>query len=1025
MGIKHFWGWFKNQFSQNMHKMRRGKNLSDINVSVDNLMIDMNGVFHNSAQKIYQYGNFKPNPRLLRGRKPPRKLHGLQAQLRCFEDICKTVETLFKIVDPKKRLILCVDGPAPISKQNQQRQRRYRSAMESADDAPFNNTCITPGTKFMDYLSKYIDWYIRKRISEDPAWQRVQIIFSNEKAPGEGEQKCFLRGTLILLWNGSTQAVEEIKIGDQVIGDDGTFRTVTELVSGEDEMYEIIQNNAENYTVNKHHILSLKIADHKRIYWSEKEGAWITGLYDRVRNCYTRKQFSGLRENEKRWFKMADKDRTCTDCDITYSTRENYAKHMKKHHSITVSKMKTTGRTVSKTKEEAETEARKFLSTISDDDVLDISVADYLQLTTNTQSKLYGFRSPGIEWPEKKVNIDPYLLGLWLGDGVSTQPTICTVDDEIVLFLNKFCDEHNFKLTNNDKYITYRICDPVCGGPVDKSRIISAFKSYNLIKNKHIPREYLVNNAKTRLKMLAGIIDSDGNLTKDGRLVRISQCEKHKQLVDDIVYLARSLGFCVNVRKAKSSHVYKGEKKNGTCYQITISGDIDTIPTLIARKKCSSTPIPGENGRSIVVDKLRTSIKVQPVGKDKYYGFNTDGNHRFLLGDFTVTHNCINYIRYHGKPEETYCIQGMDADLIMLALGTHMPNFYILREDIYDPGNEFFCIDIGTIRGELAEVLRWEEGKYKFDAKAAIDDFIFLCFMVGNDFLPHIPSIEIIERGIELIVEVYKEVGTSYGHVTCTISGRVQFCPKPMGAFFGTIGQHEKENFEHKLGRKESFFPDPLMESCATQSIDGGWEIDMEKYKTDYYAASFPKDTDEKKLCHEYFEGMQWVLSYYTRGVPNWKWHFAYHYAPPASVLAKHIETFVFPRYGRTTPTTPFQQLLCVLPPKSADLIPEPLCQLLTDPKSPLKEHCPDDFEIDLSGKRKEWEGIVLLPMVDFSLVRECYMKKLHLVDKRDLKRNVTGRSFVYEYVPTLPGVFRSYYGDIERCCVQSVMIDL
>jgi 5'-3' exonuclease len=575
MGIKKFFWWFKNQFGENIHKMRRGQNLEDINVSVDNLMIDMNGVFHNSAQKIYEYGNFKPNPRLLRGRKPLKKPRGLQAQLKLFEDVCATVENLFKIVDPKKRLILCVDGPAPLSKQNQQRQRRFRSAMEAADDAPFNSNCITPGTKFMDYLSKYIDWYIRKRINEDPAWRNVQIVFSNEKAPGEGE------------------------------------------------------------------------------------------------------------------------------------------------------------------------------------------------------------------------------------------------------------------------------------------------------------------------------------------------------------------------------------------------------------------------------------------------------------------HKIINYIRYYGNRDETYCINGLDADLIMLALGTHIPNFYILREDLYDRGNEFLCVDIGQIHGELAEQLRWEENKYTFDPTVAINDFIFLCFMVGNDFLPHIPSIEIIEQGIELILEVYRETGTAYGHITQTVAGRVQFRPKPLGVFLGTIGQHEKTNFEHKLSKKKSFFPDPLLESCAIQTLEGKWVVDMNKYKTDYHIASFQAGTDEEKLCHEYFEGMQWVLSYYTRGVPNWKWHFAHHYAPCASTLAKYTDTFKFPRYGRTTPSTPFQQLLCVLPPKSADLIPEPLCRLLTDEKSPLKEHCPEEFEIDLSGKMKEWEGIVILPMVNFNLVRECYLKRLKMIDKREIKRNVTGRSFVYEYIPGLPGTFRSYYGDLERCCVRSIMIDL
>lgn len=576
MGIKHFFQWFKGQFREHVKNMHRGQDLESLDVSIDNLMIDMNGIFHSSAQKIYEYGSHKPNPRLLRT--SGRRFTGKEKQLAMFEDVCRSVEHIFKIVKPKKRLILCVDGPAPLSKQNQQRQRRFRSATESSDGScPFNSNCITPGTKFMDFLTKYIDWYIRKRINEDKSWSGIEVVFSNEKAPGEGE------------------------------------------------------------------------------------------------------------------------------------------------------------------------------------------------------------------------------------------------------------------------------------------------------------------------------------------------------------------------------------------------------------------------------------------------------------------HKIINYIRYYGDINDTYCINGMDADLIMLALGTHVPNFYILREDVYDSQNDFFCVDIGAIRGKLASILRWPSGgAFAFNERTAIDDFIFLCFMVGNDFLPHIPSIEIIERGIELILEVYREIGLTYGHITHLNDDRVEFLPIPLSVFLEEIGRHEKENLEGKLMKKKDFFPDPLLESCAEQnSHTGKWNVDIERYKTEYFAYSFPPLTQESVLCHDYLEGMQWVLSYYTRGVPNWKWNFRYHYAPCASVLAIHVKSFCHPKYMKTIPSTPFQQLLCVLPPKSADLIPEPLCRLLTDSNSPLKKQCPEHFEVDLRGKRKEWEGVVILPMVDFNLVRDCYLKVFGKVSPQDLKRNITGRSYKYEYVPGLPGTFKSYYGDINNCCVNSILIDL
>ena len=62
---------------------------------------------------------------------------------------------------------------------------------------------------------------------------------------------------------------------------------------------------------------------------------------------------------------------------------------------------------------------------------------------------------------------------------------------------------------------------------------------------------------------------------------------------------------------------------------------------------------------------------------------------------------------------------------------------------------------------------------------------------------------------------------------------------------------------------------------------------------------------------------MQWVLSYYTRGVPDWKWCFKNHYAPFAHELAEYIGDFKFPDKRETEPSKPFQQLLSVLPPKS------------------------------------------------------------------------------------------------------------
>ncbi len=421
---------------------------------------------------------------------------------------------------------------------------------------------------------------------------------------------------------------------------------------------------------------------------------------------------------------------------------------------------------------------------------------------------------------------------------------------------------------------------------------------------------------------------------------------------------------------------------------------------------------------------IRKSVTSDPQWKKLEVVFSSDRAH----GE--GEHKALNYIRFYGDSEESFCINGCDADLIMLALGTHLPEMYILREDPYDDQNEYFCLDIGRSHDKLASIVQWESDQHEFIPSWAVNDFIFLCFMVGNDFLPHIPSIEIIEDGVDVIIEVYREVCSSYGHITRTSPESVDIQNKPLGIFMATIGHYEKELLDKKLTRKASYFPDPLLEKCADPIVthrthEPSLSVDITMYRKKFCEMAFPSGVDLEEVSHQYLEGMQWVLSYYLRGVPSWKWMYPYHYAPPAHILAQHIDTFVPPTYPRTVPSTPFQQLLCVLPPKSAPLIPNPLSNLICDRSSPLKAYCPDEFKIDLSGKRKEWEGIVLLPIVDYDVVCSSSDELLDQVDPKDLIRNSARQTCVYTYDTKDAYCFVSKYGNIKKCKVRTQCIDI
>jgi len=382
-----------------------------------------------------------------------------------------------------------------------------------------------------------------------------------------------------------------------------------------------------------------------------------------------------------------------------------------------------------------------------------------------------------------------------------------------------------------------------------------------------------------------------------------------------------------------------------------------------------------------LLDKVRTSA---PLWKGLEIYFSSEK----VPGE--GEHKAIQFIRDFGTDTESYCINGADADLIMLALTTHKPNFYVIREDMYNDG-VFFCLDIMKTRQNLINRLKWESNdKLKYNNVSAINDFVFICFILGNDFLPHIPSIEIIEDGIELMIDIYLDIASEYGHLTSvTKTGKVVINISVLEKFLHVIGTTELDNFKRKLGKSRSFFPDELMMRFASNN-EKGWNIDLDGYISEYNQCKFTSNDDDvmRDVTSKYITGLQWVLTYYTTGIPSWKWFFPYQYAPTASTLMKFTDAYKPVRHGNTKPYKPLQQLLSVLPPASSKLLPPPLDVLLSSSDSPLAKYCPTTVKIDLAGKRKEWEGLVLLPIMDQAVLKKEYTKCVKLVDPNETERN-------------------------------------
>lgn len=246
-------------------------------------------------------------------------------------------------------------------------------------------------------------------------------------------------------------------------------------------------------------------------------------------------------------------------------------------------------------------------------------------LQRNYKKGHYIVKQP-ILYEHKNVLIDPYMLGLWLGDGDSSRISFAAAEREIKEYFNSFKDRcHLRHLHNTDK------CDVVHFPKAENQDLYNAFTKYNLFGNKHIPEDYKHNSTDVLLNLLAGIIDSDGYYDSNKHIYEIVQHNSRKDIIYDLKEIAEDLGMrCTITTKVGS----KTSMKPGELYyRLFIRSNIE-IPVKIEKKKFKNR----SNYRN-KLDWTEYSFTIDYYGEGEYYGFLIDGDHLFLLKDRTIVHN--------------------------------------------------------------------------------------------------------------------------------------------------------------------------------------------------------------------------------------------------------------------------------------------------------------------------------------------------------------------------------------------------
>jgi len=352
-------------------------------------------------------------------------------------------------------------------------------------------------------------------------------------------------------------------------------------------------------------------------------------------------------------------------------------------------------------------------------------------------------------------------------------------------------------------------------------------------------------------------------------------------------------------------------------------------------------------------------------------------------------HKIVNYIRQdHNNKKLTHCMYGLDADLFMLSLATHSPNFYLLREDQFRTvwnDTLFYIVDIKALRSGLAN--KWG---VENDTTNIVNDFIFLCFMAGNDFLHSLPPCHDLSESIEFLMDLRLKV-LSNNYITCGNSFNLQ----NLRTFL-----LELSNYEIKIVSAQYYkqnFPNLTINNSLINPLNPKLGINLEKYRKNYYKKVGINSDNKKQVsdfCKNYIQGLEWVYYYYHNEPINWQWYYPYHYSPLVTDLVEYLtSTSKLSRVSNKKfgPIKPFEQLLCVVPPRNKHLLPDYLHSLYT---GSLQKYYPTSFKIDLEGKTKEWEGIALLPFIDINDIFEAYPK-----DVASHKRNTFGKNIIFNEI--------------------------
>ena len=336
-----------------------------------------------------------------------------------------------------------------------------------------------------------------------------------------------------------------------------------------------------------------------------------------------------------------------------------------------------------------------------------------------------------------------------------------------------------------------------------------------------------------------------------------------------------------------------------------------------------------------------------------------------------------------------HVIYGLDADLVMLSSLSQMKWLYLCRENFND------VINIAAFKAGIIEDLS-VKGLNPVDPDVAIQDFVLMLYLIGNDFLPHVTAFHHVGNSIDIMFAIYQDLKLPL----TAVDGQIQW--DHFAKFISALASREPALL-HQVASKDYKYPSTAIDSATlkTRGPEGTKvDFDYDKFRLAWYrSAIIPRTasgieicrllnlpeivaSDIHQMCIEYMKGLQWILRYYTQGTHSVsrKYVYRYNHAPllrDLSLMIQYgVETNTCPIVSHieshiSEPTfSPVHQLLAVMPPSSLDLIPAKFQVLVQG--GLLTDLCPSGFIVEMEGVNRDWQGIAILPHLDPNRVIEA-----------------------------------------------------